>query len=459
MIYLKKIIPLPKDKEISLAEKPLKVLIVEDDPSMREILVEYCNNKKYITVAVESGEDALQKYNTEAPDFIILDLMLPGISGKEVLSKIRELSSNVPVIITSGFGEKEDLIDLMELRADSYLAKPFKYEKFNYLTNQAEKYIAAQWQIQAYQRELETRIREATTELELEKNVSQILETRSRLFLNNADEGMILFDGDVIDDATPAIRRMLGLSLDELMEKTIFSCVAENYKSYLAEELRKGSGKSFDLELIRKSGQTFYTESKVVFVTDHQSQSEAKLLKFWDVSKRLEHFLTGLPGERIFSDHLCSALHLGRSARYRNNQKTYFAVFYLDLNNFKKINDTYGHAEGDKKLIKVANVLKKQVRNTDTVAHPHGDEFYLLFPEMKDPEHIIQRIKMLKNVLNDNDIDASIGGYVYDFSWQAENDKKLTKEIMKNAEEQMYLAKKTQVSGSRVFVANNLIED
>jgi len=102
-----------------------KVLIVEDEQSLREPLVFLLQKEGYQTVEAEDGVKALALFESEKPDIILLDLMLPGKSGTEVCRTIR-LTSNVPIIMVTA---KDDLIDKvvgLEIGADDYLTKPYK---------------------------------------------------------------------------------------------------------------------------------------------------------------------------------------------------------------------------------------------------------------------------------------------------------------------------------------------
>ena len=102
-----------------------KVLVVEDEQSLREPLVFLLQKEGYQTIEAEDGVKALALFESEKPDIILLDLMLPGKSGTEVCRTIR-LSSNVPIIMVTA---KYDLIDKvvgLEIGADDYLTKPYK---------------------------------------------------------------------------------------------------------------------------------------------------------------------------------------------------------------------------------------------------------------------------------------------------------------------------------------------
>ncbi len=104
-----------------------KILIVEDEEDILELVKYNLNKEGYVVTGVTSGEDALKSASTKHPDLIILDLMLPGIDGYEVC---RELKSNsktahIPVVMLTAKGEDSDIVTGLELGADDYVTKPF----------------------------------------------------------------------------------------------------------------------------------------------------------------------------------------------------------------------------------------------------------------------------------------------------------------------------------------------
>lgn len=101
-----------------------KIMIVDDDSSIAELISLYLVKECYDTLIVEDGEEALEKFSTYQPNLILLDLMLPGVDGYEVCKEIRK-SSKVPIIMLSAKGEVFDKVLGLELGADDYIIKPF----------------------------------------------------------------------------------------------------------------------------------------------------------------------------------------------------------------------------------------------------------------------------------------------------------------------------------------------
>jgi len=101
-----------------------KILIVDDDSNIAELISLYLTKEFYEVQIVEDGEQALQVFDTFKPNLILLDLMLPGIDGYQVCREIRA-RSNTPIIMLSAKGEIFDKVLGLELGADDYMIKPF----------------------------------------------------------------------------------------------------------------------------------------------------------------------------------------------------------------------------------------------------------------------------------------------------------------------------------------------
>jgi DNA-binding response OmpR family regulator len=104
---------------------PKNILIIEDDKFLRELIVRKVINEGFDASEAIGGEEGIKKIKEEKPDMVLLDLILPGIDGFEVLSLMKEDSalSSIPVIILSNLGQKEDIEKGMKLGAVDYLIK------------------------------------------------------------------------------------------------------------------------------------------------------------------------------------------------------------------------------------------------------------------------------------------------------------------------------------------------
>ncbi len=100
------------------------VLVVDDDPTVREVVVSYLRAGGHQVREVASGEDALSAVAQRWPDIVVLDLMLPGIDGLEVCRRLRQ-QGDVPIVMLTALGAEADRVVGLEMGADDYVAKPF----------------------------------------------------------------------------------------------------------------------------------------------------------------------------------------------------------------------------------------------------------------------------------------------------------------------------------------------
>jgi two-component system KDP operon response regulator KdpE len=101
-----------------------RILVVDDEPALRRTLQANLGARGYDVTAVETGEAALQQAGVQMPDLVILDLLLPGLSGLDVCRALRATSA-VPILVLSARGEEQTKVQALDLGADDYLTKPF----------------------------------------------------------------------------------------------------------------------------------------------------------------------------------------------------------------------------------------------------------------------------------------------------------------------------------------------
>ena len=106
----------------------MKILIVEDDAGISDFVIPELEHEGYATCLAITGREALEKFESEKPDLILLDIMLPELNGLEVLRRIRAVST-IPVILETARGETIDKINGLNLGADDYISKPFEIEE------------------------------------------------------------------------------------------------------------------------------------------------------------------------------------------------------------------------------------------------------------------------------------------------------------------------------------------
>ncbi len=108
-------------------ERKYRILVVDDDPNIRELIVETLDPRRFVTIQARDGKEAVCACELERPDIIILDVMMPVLDGLEVCMHLRgeTLTRHIPIIMLTAKGQVEDKIQGMEMGADDYLTKPF----------------------------------------------------------------------------------------------------------------------------------------------------------------------------------------------------------------------------------------------------------------------------------------------------------------------------------------------
>ncbi len=120
-----------------MQDKGIKVLIIDDDHSIRNMLSIVLKNEGYEVIAVESAIVALKKLKKEMIDLIISDIKMPEISGIELLRKVKSIDQEIPVIMITGFASTNDAVEAMKLGAEDYIIKPFNLDELKIIINKS----------------------------------------------------------------------------------------------------------------------------------------------------------------------------------------------------------------------------------------------------------------------------------------------------------------------------------
>jgi len=283
-------------------------------------------------------------------------------------------------------------------------------------------------------------------------NTMKQLKMASLVFENSSEASMVFNSDDIILAVNPAFTRITGYSEDEIIGKN--RCILHSKKH--AEKFYQTKTKTLnaigrwqgELWGKHKDGRFYAQWMTISTIYDADGNVEKRIALFSDITekKKSEEIiwqqanfdsLTGLPNRRMFFDRLKQETKRTR----RDHQK--LAVMLIDLDNFKEINDAYGHDQGDLLLIEVTKRIQQCIRQSDTLARLGGDEFTIVVTEVKNErslEQIAQQIiESLQPAISLNDhiayITASIGITVFP------DDDENVDRLLKHADQAMYQAK------------------
>lgn len=234
---------------------------------------------------------------------------------------------------------------------------------------------------------LHTELNNRVTGLENELSENERREADRIRSLSNATlEGILIFKNDEIVDLNEPMAALFGCSREEALSLPVSDIFDAEINRFLQQPIEEGSRPHISTSLVNSENNSIPVELYINLLDSTSTESRVAVVR--DISERIDaeeamwrlaHYdsLTGLPNRRYFSENLESAIKTAKT----NNQK--LSVAYLDLDNFKFINDSRGHAVGDELLCAVAKSMQEALGCTESCARLGGDEFAILFEEHK----------------------------------------------------------------------------
>lgn len=416
------------------ASSALYNVLIVDDLDVNRLLVKNALKSEifHVSEAID-GEQALRCIQMNQYDVVLLDIMMPGIDGAEVCRIVRkELHDDLlPIIMVTAMDDPEGIGIAFQAGANDYISKPFsKYE-------------------------LSSRVKSFAERRRIEKELIKRKEYIDAVMANMRDGIITIDEHGLIDSFNPAAEQMFGFSQQAIIGehiKSLFTISShQQYQDHIAsltllDSESKAEVMPLVLEGLRKDGSIFpldllLSEMKIgdkrlmignIRDTTRRKQNEERMLYLANFDD-----LTGLPNRNLFQDRLQHAVERAQRA------KQYVALFYIDLDDFKRINDTMGHKIGDQLVQSVAERLSDCVRKSDTVARIGGDEFAVVLEGVDDTNSATQTADKIIEVMNrsimlDNNevyVTCSIGIVLYP------TDTVNAQEMLKDADAAMYRAK------------------
>ncbi len=411
-------------------EKKYKILIVDDVPKNIQVVASILQGKGYSMAFAQNGETALELSRANPFDLILLDIMMPGMDGFEVCRTLRQMpeGADLPVLFLTAKTDTESIVSGFAAGAMDYVIKP---------VNEAELLARVKTHLELYRSrremwEMNSRLREEIRE-------RRKAEKRFRSMYENAVQGMFqsTVEGRIIS-LNPAYVSILGyenaaeVKAIEDLGQTIYANPRDREEMVL--RLReKGRITDYELKIRRKDGKEAWIMANVRLaegengesliegiVIDHTARKKAEE----KLRRSREHFrfqathdnLTGLYNTR----YLYHALK--KLIRESQEQSRPFSLIFMDVDNFKKVVDYYGHLKGSQTLREMAATIRSCLAEPAYAVAYGGDEFVVVLPgtekedALKKAEEIRVRIRetsYLSNHGHDVRIRASLGMATY----------------------------------------------
>ncbi len=448
-----------------------KVLIVDDVPNNITVLTEILKSD-YKLICATNGNDALKIMTSSIPDIILLDIMMPDMDGYEVCRQIKlnDRTKNIPVIYLTAKNEEADENKGLETGAVDYISKPFSPTILKHK-------VRIHTELKRHRDNLEEIVKERTLEItQSNEKLQQEMKDRilaqeglaeqrayfQQLFENSPLAILLLkVDGKIIE-VNKSFETLFGYDVEGIKgEYNKHIVVPEDLVSENETCLQIIlSGKTISRDTFRahKNG-NLIPVSFLGYPILVKDKIEGLFIVYEDISQRknfeaqllhqtFHDSLTRIPNRVLLMERLERALE--RTKRYESYA---FAVMMIDLDGFKRINDSLGHLAGDKLLVEISKRFQESIRSSDTIARMGGDEFAILVEEFHDKKEVFAIAKRLHQVAqyplvierNEVSISASIGIVVETKAYRRAD------YLLRDADIAMYRAKESGRAQFKVF--------
>lgn len=409
------------------------VLVVDDELAARLITRATLEEGGFEVVDAASAAQALALFEDCHPDVVLLDVLLPDGDGVALCERMRGLPGghDVPIAMVAGVNDDESIQRAFQSGATDFITKPIA------------------WGTLAHRTRFLLRAHQAMRELALS---AMRMRLAASVFEASNDAILICDRHNRIISANAAFTRISGYPQQEVLGQDpalLFADVGARIQyQTMWEALAADNAWHGEFACRRRNGDTFPAWFSLSLCRDAEGEPEHYIALFTDISlrkvqeQRIAHLafhdeLSGLPNRRLVTDRLAVALAQARREASR------VAVLFVDVDRFKNINDSLGHACGDQLLQQVAQRLQGALRGGDTVGRMGGDEFVLLCPGAGPGAAIAARAQaMLAQLAQPYDImgmrlhvSASMGIACYP------DDGDTPDVLVRNADAAMYLAK------------------
>ncbi|MBD3840799.1 MAG: diguanylate cyclase [Campylobacterales bacterium] len=369
--------------------KKIKILYVEDEEEVRTLTVKVLSQLVEEIVEATNGKEGLDKFkehldpsNDLKPfDIIVTDINMPKMDGLEMLEQINQLVKDVPSIITTAHSDSDFLKQAINLRVRGYVNKPLNlHDLIDSIVIAVEPQFLRNELINA-NKNLEAEVEEKTLELR------SILDCQnSMIVVYNEDQitmaNRTFLDFFQIESLVQLMSHPVKLCEKFLKKPNYYNCTNEQNWIQVILHLEK-----IDRIVIMKDPQdndrifevniTSFNYGTFHYVVSFNDITELKRYTYELQYKATHDNLTQLYNRQKFGDDLQN--EIARVQRYGHQ----LSVVMFDIDDFKMINDTYGHDIGDIVLKEVSEIVVKSIRKTDLAARWGGEEFMILLPETR----------------------------------------------------------------------------
>ena len=432
-----------------------QILLLDDEAAVCEVMRAHLETLGYACTIETTPLRALDRIRHRTFALLITDLRMPDMGGLEVVARAKEIDPDVAIVVVTAMMDIANAIDAMHSGADDYVIKPFNLGEIGRAAEHALEKRAVAIQNRQYQEKLESRVHEATEDLE--RVTAELRDPKQYLvnLLHSTVDAIITTDAaNRIEFINDGALRMLGYSESELLGLDIQHLYqgGKNEVAHFRLKLREEQViQDYETELVRKDRSHIAVNVSLsgLLTNDGKHTSILAICKDITRQKQLEKelkelsskdSLTGLFNQRCFYDRIEDEMERAK------RQSRPLSLMLFDIDKFKGYNDTRGHLEGDKALQAAAVAIMRSTRtHVDTGYRYGGDEFTVVLPEAdeRQAEVIAERIRRNFEAQALDKLTLSVGLCTY----RGEVD---VRRLIQTADEMMYESKRA--GGNRVTV-------
>ena len=358
-----------------------RILVVDDERMNRAMLTALLKRNNYDVAEADNAHQALAKVLEEPIDLMLLDLVMPGMDGIELLNELRPIktATELPVIMVTANDDSKQVVKAFRNGANDYVTKPI---------------------------DVDITLARIHTQLRLLRAQEALRESEKRYAIAARGTNDGLWDWKLAAQEvyySPRWKEMLGIDENQVITspEDWLSRIHSEDRPRAEAELEahlKGETRHFEVELRMRheNGNYRWMLCRGLAVRDDGNDASRMAGSLTDITEgKVADALTGLPNRVLFLDRLQRCVDQFRRSATR------FAVLYLDLDNFKLVNDSLGHDIGDDLLISVARRLEESVRSCDAiVARMGGDEFTVLIENVGRPDAPVRVAKRINDAIS-----------------------------------------------------------
>jgi diguanylate cyclase (GGDEF)-like protein len=435
-----------------------RLFIIDDEESLLAVLQEFLQQFGLKVFVYQRMPDLKKELAEKRPHAVLCDIILPGISGIEILKEIKRIDRRIPVIMMTGYADETERLESLSNGAYALLTKPFKsFEELFHIVNNSMDHYMEVLRTQELTEEVEERFRREKInilELEFLKNLQHMIgETEDPVFvLRNAYTllGSFIefefFGTMLMADQEADIHILPEADRDPKLQHSMMSVLAGGKDTAAVipgiestvSDLRTTNRLYGYAALYRH--ESFNEEERSIFsrFCSHIALTLEKISLFEEIRILSRH--DGLTGAY---NHACIVGELAAEIERSKRYSTPFSVILFDVDDFKTVNDRYGHLVGDQVLKGITRIVKENLRAIDKVGRYGGEEFLVILPETSADKAILVaerlRIAVEKAVIesDNNIIRSTVSGGVVAYASGCQE-----KDLIKKADDNLYRAKK-----------------